>query len=213
MRNHEEMEVVVSALVRIEAMSTDENAVVEARRALAWVNPTDRDRIVDLTARLTEAERERDEARERAERLDVQLQDTQSDYGALEAARDELRDRLIESRQMNRELALAHAAAEAEIVRLTAILDQELRIDKGLDCEASRLKVFNAELEATVARLKAEQDEAWERGVRATVEYSIRSLLGKPCKEYVDEYVEEALRKVRAALAGEVPEPDAMGGE
>lgn len=55
------------------------------------LNRHDKDRIVDLTERLIEAERERDEALERAERLDVQLQDTQSDYGALEAECDELR--------------------------------------------------------------------------------------------------------------------------
>lgn len=49
----------------------------------------------------------------------------------------------------------------AEVARLTAILDTvaELRIDKWLDCEARRLKVFNAELEDEVARLTRERDE------------------------------------------------------
>lgn len=47
--------------------------------------------LASTQARLSEAERERDEALERAERLDVQLQDIQSDYGALDAERDELR--------------------------------------------------------------------------------------------------------------------------
>ena len=54
-------------------------------------------------------------------------------------------------------------ARDAEVARLTAILDTvaELRIDKWLDCEARRLKVFNAELEDEVARLTAESAEAF----------------------------------------------------
>jgi chromosome segregation ATPase len=78
--------------------------------------------------------RQRDEATERAERLDVQLQDTQSDYEALEAERDSLRAevaRLTEAlKQRDWELAesgalvMSHEAhiakLEAEVARLTA---------------------------------------------------------------------------------------------
>ena len=90
----------------------------------------------------------------------------------------------------------------AEVARLTAILDTvaELRIDKWLDCEARRLKVFNAELEDEVARLTAEVVT-----MREYIE------MARVCLEAGDHWRTEqaenqAMRHINAALAGEEEE-------